>query len=192
MSLHTTKGFTLIELLVVIAIIGLLSSVVLTSLNSTRIKGRDSTRVSTLKQYQVALELYRSDNGSYPVISTGACIVGASSNCTNTDLLAGAITLRTSLGTYFPGGLPTDPKPFMNGSIADGGYRYSNSTGGATYCIFSYRNPENMNNIPQIMRRLACAIPNSAGNCPNSPTDDYTTPGMGWGNRAQIGENCTP
>jgi prepilin-type N-terminal cleavage/methylation domain-containing protein len=52
-----SKGFTLIELLVVIAIIGILSSVVLASLNSARAKGRDSRRVSDLKQIanQVAL-----------------------------------------------------------------------------------------------------------------------------------------
>ena len=52
-----SRGFTLIELLVVIAIIGILSSVVLASLNSARAKGRDSRRVSDLKQManQVAL-----------------------------------------------------------------------------------------------------------------------------------------
>ncbi|PIT91375.1 hypothetical protein COU17_01105 [Candidatus Kaiserbacteria bacterium CG10_big_fil_rev_8_21_14_0_10_49_17] len=60
------RGFTLIELLVVIAIIGLLSSVVLASLNSARAKARDARRVSDLKQLQLALELYYDSNGSYP------------------------------------------------------------------------------------------------------------------------------
>lgn len=67
----TTKGFTLIELLVVIAIIGILSSVVLASLNSARQKGRDAKRISDVKQIQLALELYYDANGKYPnVVST--------------------------------------------------------------------------------------------------------------------------
>jgi len=62
------KGFTLIELLVVIAIIGILSSVVLASLNSARQKGRDARRVSDLKQLQLALELFYDSNAAvgYP------------------------------------------------------------------------------------------------------------------------------
>ena len=48
----------MIELLVVIAIIGLLSSVVLSSLNGARKKGRDARRMADLKQIQVAQELY--------------------------------------------------------------------------------------------------------------------------------------
>src|SRR3989344_5533377 len=65
-----TRGFTLIELLVVIAIIGILSSVVLASLNSARQKGRDTARVSALKQLQLALELYYDANPStgYPAV----------------------------------------------------------------------------------------------------------------------------
>ena len=60
------KGFTLIELLVVIAIIGILSSVVLASLNSARSKSRDAKRVSDVKQLQLALELYFDSFGDYP------------------------------------------------------------------------------------------------------------------------------
>ena len=55
------KGFTLIELLVVIAIIGMLSSVVLASLNSARAKGRDAKRLADLRAIATALELYYND-----------------------------------------------------------------------------------------------------------------------------------
>jgi len=61
----TKKGFTLIELLVVIAIIGILSSVVLVSLNSSRAKARDAKRIADLGQLQTALALYLDDNGTY-------------------------------------------------------------------------------------------------------------------------------
>jgi len=65
--MSTKKGFTLIELLVVIAIIGILSSVVLASLNSARQKSRDARRVSDIKQLQLALELYFDASGTYPL-----------------------------------------------------------------------------------------------------------------------------
>lgn len=67
MHLTRSRGFTLIELLVVIAIIGLLSSVVLASLNSARQKGRDARRIADIKQLQTALELYYDQNGTYPI-----------------------------------------------------------------------------------------------------------------------------
>jgi len=60
------KGFTLIELLVVIAIIGVLSSVVLASLNSARTKANDAARISSVKSLKTALEMYYNDNGGYP------------------------------------------------------------------------------------------------------------------------------
>lgn len=65
--MNTKRGFTLIELLVVIAIIGILSAVVLASLNSAREKSRDARRISDVKQLQLALELYFDASTTYPV-----------------------------------------------------------------------------------------------------------------------------
>lgn len=56
----------------VIAIIGILSSVVLASLNTARTKSRDSKRVSDMKQLQLALALYSDSNGGlYPTTLAG-------------------------------------------------------------------------------------------------------------------------
>lgn len=62
------KGFTLVELLVVIAIIGILSAVVLASLNTARERGRDAKRIGDLNNVRLALEFYFDDvgDGAYP------------------------------------------------------------------------------------------------------------------------------
>ena len=85
-SLSWKRGFTLIELLVVIAVIGIPAAVVLASLNDARAKARDARRVSDMKQVQTALELYRNDNGDYPIGTTGTIAVW--NNSINTWLVA--------------------------------------------------------------------------------------------------------
>ena len=75
MTISYKRGFTLIELLVVIAIIGILSSIVLASLNSARKKGRDARRVADVKQLQLALELYYDANGAYPATVSTSTLV---------------------------------------------------------------------------------------------------------------------
>jgi prepilin-type N-terminal cleavage/methylation domain-containing protein len=57
-KINFTKGFTLIELLVVIAIIGILSSVVLASLNTARTKGSDAKIISQLNSMRAQALLY--------------------------------------------------------------------------------------------------------------------------------------
>lgn len=67
LKFNKDSGFTLVELLVVIAIIGVLSSVVLVSLNSARAKARDARRLADFKQIQTALELFYDVYGRYPI-----------------------------------------------------------------------------------------------------------------------------
>lgn len=62
---RNTKGFTLIELLVVIAIIGILASVILTSLSSAKNKSIDARTKASLSNLRSQAELYHTVSGSY-------------------------------------------------------------------------------------------------------------------------------
>ncbi|MEX2514682.1 MAG: prepilin-type N-terminal cleavage/methylation domain-containing protein [Candidatus Paceibacterota bacterium] len=64
-KIKENRGFTLIELLVVIAIIGILSSVVLASLNTARADARDSQRQQAMTQLRTAVELCANATGNY-------------------------------------------------------------------------------------------------------------------------------
>lgn len=105
------RGFTLIELLIVLAIIGTVTSLIMVNILGVRERGRDATRKSDLRQLQTYLELYRTDQGSYPSSPLPAC--GAS--------------LVVSGTVYIPK-MPCDP-------VATGQYVYTYIVTGSTYSL---------------------------------------------------------
>jgi len=66
MSQRRTQGFTLLELLVVIAIIGILASIVLSSVTESRQNARDAVRLVAMDQINKVILAYQLENGVPP------------------------------------------------------------------------------------------------------------------------------
>lgn len=60
------SGFTFMELMISVVIIITLSTIAIVYYQSAQKKARDNKRKSDLEQIRAALEMYRSENGSYP------------------------------------------------------------------------------------------------------------------------------
>lgn len=60
------RGFTFIEILVVITIIGVLMMIGAANFSVANKKARDGRRQGDLEQIRSALELYRTEEGTYP------------------------------------------------------------------------------------------------------------------------------
>lgn len=128
------EGFTLIELLVVIGIIGLLASIVMVSLNSARIKVRDTRRLMDMDNIVTALYLYYNQIGHFPTSGNGGEV--ADEDCSGWDVgfTDSSDTFIKALQTA--GVMPKVPgDPSFN--LTCGGYRYFSYPAGSYGCDIS-------------------------------------------------------
>ncbi|HLL60097.1 MAG TPA: type II secretion system protein GspG [Candidatus Nitrosocosmicus sp.] len=68
--LGARRGFTLVEVLVVSTIIGLLAAGGFVSYSAINKQSRDARRKADIEQIRAAVEMYRSNNGTYPTSLT--------------------------------------------------------------------------------------------------------------------------
>ncbi len=143
-NVNSRRGFTLIELLVVVGIIGILATLLMANFIGVRQRARDAQRKSDIRQIQSALELYRSDIGSYPA-SIGSC--------------GSPLTGGTPVNTYMSK-VPCDPS----------GSTYYN--GGSYYYIqlssTSYRLGACLENMADTQQGTTGTSPGGSGVCSTS------------------------
>lgn len=170
--MNYTRGFTLIELLVVMAIIGVLSSIILSSLNSARVKARDAGRATAIHQVHLAVESYYLTNGHYPNTNNVWTSFDSPNYSPNPIYTPDAANLSTALLPYIKS--PADPKSLGT----DSGYLYISPTG-ADYCILFWRTPENLNNFGSTLVNYARCTGgvNSNGQCVGSSNSIYVGTG---------------
>lgn len=148
-------GFTLIELLIVVAIIGILAAILTSNFVAIRERARDAQRKSDLRQLQASLELYRSDNGGYPVETSAyklpSDVISGDGSCPD----AGSFTYN---GVTYMKKLPCDP---LGASFFNSGNYYYYSDG-STYTLVACI--ENVNDTDQ---NITSTAPTGGSGCPD-------------------------
>ncbi|USN88076.1 MAG: type II secretion system protein [Candidatus Nomurabacteria bacterium] len=167
-----TKAFTLIELLVVIAIIGLLSAILFAAFDDARKQARDKTRLSELKELQLAIQLYKAQNDRYPEQgcgTPGTSFAGPSGGTDSGDKVACGPSVKYILGLTpdFTATLPTDPK---SENEPNKGFYYMTNAAGTAYKLMVYDTVESLAVSSYGDEFARC--PRQGGACPTATPAD--------------------
>lgn len=134
------NGFTLVELLIVLSIIGVFTSFATSNFIEVRMKARDAQRKSDILTIQTALEHYKSDNGTYPISTSGGTYVN-NTPCGQTF---------SSGSTQYISIIPCDP--LGTSSNYNNGNYYYYSADGSSYtlagCLERKNDPQGQASVP--------------------------------------------
>lgn len=112
------QGFTIVELLIVIVVIGILAAITIVAFTGVQARARDAERASEAQSIYKAIEMYRADNGAYPLHSGGNNNQGYTLTAISSLLVP----------KYLPQ-LPADPKD------PDTTYQYVRDSGTDSFAI---------------------------------------------------------
>lgn len=162
--------------MVVIAIIGILSTILYASFDVAKEQSRDKVRMSSLKELQLAIELYKAQNGVYPTRGcTGTSGIG--------DFVGpgpvpgGSVSGFSECPIYITGlvpdfipALPNDPK-FEN-EAGRGFYYRSNGT---SYKLMILDVAESIEVVAYDEKYARCPVMGGSGGCilPAPPATTY-------------------
>jgi len=110
-NMRSNKGFTIIEMLIVLAIIAMLSSIAMSLFSESKAKARDSKREEDMKDVQNGINLYATNNQTYPICDEA--VIDGESDCLSSALI----------GSGFMKGVSTDPLGRGTGSSCGGDKR---------------------------------------------------------------------
>lgn len=96
------QGFTLIEIMVVVVILGILAGLVIPNIMDKPEEARRTKAATQIQSIEMALRLYKLDNGQYPTTEQGLqALVEAPS--------VGRLAKKWREGGYLEKGVPKDP-----------------------------------------------------------------------------------
>jgi prepilin-type N-terminal cleavage/methylation domain-containing protein len=128
------KGFTIVELLIVIVIIAILAAITVVAYNGVLGRARDSQRLQDMSTIIKGLEIYKTQNGSYPAATFIAGASGwevSTNGTTATNFLSALTTGSPSISK-----VPVDP---TNKGDASTGTSLTPSRGSNNFEYFYYK-----------------------------------------------------
>lgn len=83
------RGFTIVELLIVIVVIGILAAITVVAFNGIQSRAENTKTITSVAAYTKALNLYRTENGTFPQ-HFYSCLGPIGTTCSNVTDSVGA------------------------------------------------------------------------------------------------------